>query len=345
MTSACDEGVRDHRARASPRCRTSTRRGAAPGQVVVDVERVGVCGTDVEFFTGEMAYLHQGLAGFPMRIGHEWCGTVSAVGPDVDPSWIGRRVTGDTMLGCGQLPALPGRSAARLRGPVRDRHPRRLSRRAGRAARRPGDGAAPAARRRRRHRRGAGRAGRQRAAGGPGGAPVTRGPGAGARPGHHRAAGRAVRAGAGCGGAPDGRARRGRWTSPGRWASRRLVARTSCRTLPWDAVIDASNSPDLPALALDLVEPGKRVVYIGLSGTPSLIDTRTMVLKDVTAVGILSASPRSGGHHRAVRRRCASTRARWSRPPSGSTRSVTCWPAGVQTAPAPDPKIHVDPRR
>ena len=36
-----------------------------------------------------------------MRIGHEWCGTVSAVGPGVDPSWIGRRTTGDTMLGCG----------------------------------------------------------------------------------------------------------------------------------------------------------------------------------------------------------------------------------------------------
>jgi D-arabinose 1-dehydrogenase-like Zn-dependent alcohol dehydrogenase len=35
---------------------------AARGGVVVDVERVGVCGTDVEFFTGEMAYLHQGYA-------------------------------------------------------------------------------------------------------------------------------------------------------------------------------------------------------------------------------------------------------------------------------------------
>ena len=27
------------------------------GEVVVDVERAGVCGTDVEFYTGEMAYL------------------------------------------------------------------------------------------------------------------------------------------------------------------------------------------------------------------------------------------------------------------------------------------------
>ena len=32
---------------------------ATPGEVVVDVERAGVCGTDVEFYTGEMAYLHQ----------------------------------------------------------------------------------------------------------------------------------------------------------------------------------------------------------------------------------------------------------------------------------------------
>src|SRR3954452_15635212 len=69
--------------------------------VVDDVHRVGVCGTDVEFFTGEMAYLHQGHAEYPMRLGHEWCGTVTAVGDDVDKSWLGRRVTGDTMLGCG----------------------------------------------------------------------------------------------------------------------------------------------------------------------------------------------------------------------------------------------------
>jgi threonine dehydrogenase-like Zn-dependent dehydrogenase len=64
-------------------------------------------------------------------------------------------------------------------------------------------------------------------------------------------------------------------------------------TLPrlrYDAVIDASTAPELPALALDFVEPGRRVVYIGLSGRPSLVDTRRIALKDVTAVGILSAS-------------------------------------------------------
>ena len=61
--------------------------------------------------------------------------------------------------------------------------------------------------------------------------------------------------------------------------------------LPFDAVIDASNAPALPALAVDLVEPGKRVVFVGLAGSPSLVDTRRLALKDVTAVGVLSASP------------------------------------------------------
>src|ERR1051325_1157106 len=74
---------------------------AAPGEVVIDVERVGVCGTDMEFFTGAMAYLHQGHASFPMRLGHEWSGRVRAVGAGVGPEWLGRRVMGDTMIGCG----------------------------------------------------------------------------------------------------------------------------------------------------------------------------------------------------------------------------------------------------
>ncbi len=57
--------------------------------------------TDVEFWTGEMLLLHQGAAAYPLRLGHVWCGTVSAIGSQVDPSWLGRRVTGDTMIGCG----------------------------------------------------------------------------------------------------------------------------------------------------------------------------------------------------------------------------------------------------
>jgi threonine dehydrogenase-like Zn-dependent dehydrogenase len=72
---------------------------AAPGEAVVEVERVGVCGTDVELFTGELAYLHSGHSSYPLRPGHEWCGRVVQVGDAVDAALVGRRVMGDTMLG------------------------------------------------------------------------------------------------------------------------------------------------------------------------------------------------------------------------------------------------------
>ena len=74
---------------------------AGPGEIVAQVERVGVCGTDVEFFDGVMPYLHDGQAKLPMRLGHEWSGTVVEVGEDVDKSFLGKKVTSDVMMGCG----------------------------------------------------------------------------------------------------------------------------------------------------------------------------------------------------------------------------------------------------
>src|SRR6202035_3179775 len=53
-------------------------------------------------------------------------------------------------------------------------------------------------------------------------------------------------------------------------------------SLPWDAVVDASNAPGLPALALDLVEPGGRVVYIGLAGQPRQVRTPAAGVKGRT---------------------------------------------------------------
>src|SRR5690625_2492028 len=82
--------------------REVARPEAGPGEVVVDVTLAGMCGTDEEFWTGHMEYLRAGHAKYPMRPGHEWTGVVSAVGPGVDPAWIGKRVIGDTMLGCGK---------------------------------------------------------------------------------------------------------------------------------------------------------------------------------------------------------------------------------------------------
>jgi len=35
---------------------------AVPGGVIIDVHRAGVCGTDIEFYIGQMPYLHEGHA-------------------------------------------------------------------------------------------------------------------------------------------------------------------------------------------------------------------------------------------------------------------------------------------
>jgi threonine dehydrogenase-like Zn-dependent dehydrogenase len=57
------------------------------------------------------------------------------------------------------------------------------------------------------------------------------------------------------------------------------------------SVIDATFGDGIPTIALEMVEPGRSVVLIGIAGTPSLIDSRIVVLKDLKVTGILSASP------------------------------------------------------
>jgi threonine dehydrogenase-like Zn-dependent dehydrogenase len=260
-----------------------------PGEVIVEVERAGVCGTDVELFSGELAYLHTGEASYPIRIGHEWCGVVRAAGAGVDPAWVGRRVTGDTMLGCGDCQRCgagrhhlcaerfeigirrgwPGALAEQLPVPARALHvlPATADPALGALAE-PGGNAMRAVK----------SAGVAR-----GGRLLVLGPGTIGLLIAQIAAARGVEVHVlGLAGASL------------RFARQLGLARAwTAQTLPdlrWDAVVDASNAPDLPALALDLVEPGGRVVYIGLAGQPSPVDTRTAVLKDVTAVGLLGGS-------------------------------------------------------
>jgi 2-desacetyl-2-hydroxyethyl bacteriochlorophyllide A dehydrogenase len=263
---------------------------AAAGEVVIDIERVGVCGTDVEFFTGEMAYLHQGHATYPMRLGHEWCGRVASVAADVDPAWIGRHVMGDTMIGdgtcrrcmrgrqhvCEQRTEVgirngrPGALAEQIAVPVSSLHvlPDALDAVAG-ALVEPGGSALRSA---------------LATQAGPGDRVLVLGPGT---------IGTLV--------ALFLRATGAEVHLMGR-SSRRLDfvrglgfanawTEATLPQLPFDAIVDASNAQHLPALAVELVEPAGQVVYVGLAGSPSQIDSRDLVLKDVTAVGILSASP------------------------------------------------------
>jgi threonine dehydrogenase-like Zn-dependent dehydrogenase len=263
---------------------------AAPGEVVVDVERVGVCGTDVELFTGELAYLQTGHSSYPLRPGHEWCGRVTGVGDGVDEVWLGRRVMGDTMLGdqvcrrcrrgnqhvCEQRQEVGirggrhGALAEQIAVPAWSLHglPDPVDPVLG-ALVEPGGNAWRAA----------------RAAGaGSGDRALVIGPGTiGLLTAMFlRAAGAEVHL-LGI-------------TEPSLAFARDLgfaAAWTSGTPadLPFDAVVDASTAAGSPALAVDLVEPAGRVVCIGIAGTPSTVDTRTFLLKDVTVVGILSASP------------------------------------------------------
>jgi threonine dehydrogenase-like Zn-dependent dehydrogenase len=267
---------------------------AADGEVIVDVHRAGICGTDVELFTGEMAYYETGHTSFPVRIGHEWMGVVSQIGQGVDAGWLGARVTGDTMLGCGQCrrcrqglqhvcasrgelgirDGRPGALAEQVAVPASSLHrlPDAVDDAAG-ALVEPGGNAFRSL---------------EAAALQPGDRCLILGPGTiGLLCGlFAKALGAEVHL--------LGRSERslrfaGSLGFDGVWTEDDLPE------LPWDAVIEASNAQHLPAKALELVEPGKRVVYVGLAGSASLIDTRDLALKDVTAVGVLSASPGLAG--------------------------------------------------
>ena len=315
---------------------------AAPGEVVVDVERVGVCGTDVEFFTGEMAYLHQGYAAYPMILGHEWAGRVSAVGEGVDDAWIGRRVMGDTMLGdqvcrrcrkgfqhlcdarqeVGIRRGRPGALAEKLAVPAWSLHalPEPVDAVLGALVEPGGNGLRAA-----------------HAAGvGPGDRALVLGPGTiGLLTAMFlRAAGAEVH----LMGREEGSLRFARSLGFGD-----VCTEESLPALPFDAVVEASTAVHLPALALRLVEPAGRLVYIGISVEPSMIDTRELLFKDVTAVGVLSASPGLGATIDAY-----ASGAVDPRPLVAATvglGEVGAVLAGRRPAGAgPGPKIHVDPR-
>jgi threonine dehydrogenase-like Zn-dependent dehydrogenase len=316
---------------------------AGDGCVVVDVDRAGVCGTDVELFTGEMSYLHTGVSSYPLRPGHEWTGIVTEVGPGVDPTWLDKRVVGDTMIGCGHCRRCRnGRHhvcADRHEIGIRGDYPGALAERlvvpAPSLYELPENFDAPL------------------------GALVE--PGANALRtflGADVAAGeRLLVFGTGTIGllvALFGRAHGVEVHLLGREPEQLELARTLGLSHVWtgdglpsgsfDGVVDATYSSAMPALALDLVEPGRRVVYIGLSASPSTVDAREIVFRDVTAVGILGGSAGLAGTIEWYAGGAVDPR-----PLVGATiglDEVAAALSGQRPAGGgPGPKLHVDPRR
>ncbi|WP_382307484.1 zinc-binding dehydrogenase [Herbiconiux sp. UC225_62] len=316
------------------------------GELVVDVERVGICGTDIELFTGEMAYIEQGHTHFPLRLGHEWTGRVSAVGDPADEGWLGMRITGDTMLGCGRCEyclaghhhVCPNRFEVGIRGDwpgalaekvVIPTHfayeiPEGVSLAAA-ALVEPGGNSLRAV---------------QAAQAGPGRSILVLGSGTIGL----LAAQFALAEGAEVhlGGVREGSLELARELGVQHtWQLDELGSSDPNR---FDAVIDATSTDSMPALSVRLAKPAGRVVLIGLSSTPSGVDTRDIVLKDITVVGILSASPGLAG---AIARF-----ADGSVVPDPIVSEVIALdevPSRFEgkrgTDAGPGPKVHVDPRR
>jgi len=310
-----------------------------PGQVVVDVHRAGICGTDIELFTGELAYFAQGKSHFPLRPGHEWCGVVSAVGAGAGEGWLGTRVTGDTMLGCGAcdrcragrghvcgnrheigIMGWPGALAEKVLVPAGSLHrlPAAVDDRAG-ALVEPGGNAQRAV---------------AAALAGQGTRVLVWGPGT---------IGLLAAAFAHAAGAEVhlvGLDRR-RQELAATFGVQRFWTLSDQPRHSYDAVIDCTDDAAVPALAVRYVEPAGRLVCIGVSRTPSVLDSRDLVLNDITAVGILGAS---AGLASAIDW-YASGRVN----PGGLVEVVVGLDRAVEVLdgrmpPGPGTKVHVDPR-
>jgi L-iditol 2-dehydrogenase len=69
---------------------------AGPGELLVRVEACGICGTDRHLFLGEFPSKP------PVTPGHEFTGTIEAIGEGVTDFHPGMRVTGDPNVACGR---------------------------------------------------------------------------------------------------------------------------------------------------------------------------------------------------------------------------------------------------
>jgi L-iditol 2-dehydrogenase len=68
-----------------------------PGQVLLRIQRIGVCGSDIHVYHGKHPY-----TGYPVVQGHEFSASVEAVGPGVTGLRPGMKVTSMPQIVCGE---------------------------------------------------------------------------------------------------------------------------------------------------------------------------------------------------------------------------------------------------
>ena len=78
------------------RCEEVTRPDPKAGEVLIKVSRCGICGTDSHIFRGNFP-----APNLPLIIGHEFAGTVAAVGAGVKSVKPGDKATADINIACG----------------------------------------------------------------------------------------------------------------------------------------------------------------------------------------------------------------------------------------------------
>jgi len=75
-------------------------RPAGPRDVLLRVDTLGVCGSDIHYYT--QGKIGSGVAVFPQLLGHELAATVQEVGAEVKNLHPGQRVAVDPLVACGE---------------------------------------------------------------------------------------------------------------------------------------------------------------------------------------------------------------------------------------------------
>lgn len=76
-----------------------------PGDILLKVNYVGVCRTDLEVYDGTLGYYRNGIAEYPIVPGHEFSGTILKIGSNnrhQERFKIGQRVVGESMISKGK---------------------------------------------------------------------------------------------------------------------------------------------------------------------------------------------------------------------------------------------------
>jgi len=70
-----------------------------PGEVLIRVRAVGICGSDVHYYVD--GHIGDTRPSFPFVLGHEFAGEIAALGPGVEGLPVGTRVAVDPAIPCG----------------------------------------------------------------------------------------------------------------------------------------------------------------------------------------------------------------------------------------------------